>query len=145
MPASLQFTDAQGSAAITNEKPGRGARFAGWTPLGPPAAELATELATPGVVHGFVFGERYEATFRLEYIPNPQVPLIVRLARHLKSGGTVHVITDDAAGREYPTCQMVESAPPTYEKADRALQEWTLTVTLRNVAPVPEEMLCLYE
>ncbi len=142
-PASLQFTDADGSAAITNGKSGPGARFSGWTPIPVTFGDSEDGLGD-GVLYTFTFGDRMDARFALTQIPNDQQPLLERLRRHLTAGGIVHVITGDVADREYTTCQMVKGAPPELEMTDRQLLEWTVTLTLRNVAPDPQPMLCVY-
>lgn len=150
--ASLTWTDAAGTATLTNGKPAPADRFAGWTPRPGLEADRAHALGD-GVLHVFAFGPRYDATFRLEHIPNTAQPLLARLVRHLLGGGVVSVATDDADGRTYPACQLVDGEPPQLELADRALLEWTLTLTVRNVAAPAVagvgaddagELLCIY-
>lgn len=140
--ASIDWTDSTGAASLTNGHTGRLARFQGWTPL--PATIADDAEALTGTRYAFVFAQCYDATFRLELIPDASVPTVARLIRHLLNAGTVSVTTGDTAARVYATCQAPIDAPPVLEMTDRALREWTLTLTLRNTAAAPGEMLCTY-
>lgn len=140
--ASLSWTDSVGSASLDNSEPEPSSRFASWTVLADDMADSAEGLGD-GVVYAFTFGARYGATFTLPYIPNASQALLARFERHAKNGGVFTVTTDDAASRVYATCQVPKGA--TIDKQyDPVLRVWALTLTVRNVAPAPTEMLCLY-
>lgn len=140
--AALVWTDALGSATLTNLKPVPGDRFGNWTPA--PDVLQSEAQALTGAAYGFTFADLYDVTFQLELIPNSEQALAARLVRHLRHFGTVQVETGDTAARVYPTCQAVKGSPPRLTLADRQLLEWTLALTLRNVAASPVEMLCTY-
>lgn len=142
MPGVLSWTDAAGPGTLANGYPaGRRAGFQGWTPLPRMLADDAEALT--GVAHQFKFADLYDVAFRLEEISYADGPTAARLVRHLRTRGLVSVATGDSANRTYPACQAPVGMDPVLEM-DRRTRLWTLSVTLRNVAVVPVEMLCLY-
>lgn len=140
--AALVWTEGATTYTLTNGNPGPAGRFALWTPV--PGVLQSEAQALTGKAYGFQFADLYDATLQLERIPNGQQPLAARLVRHLRRFGVVQAETGDAADRVYPACQAVKDAPPRLTLADPRLLEWTLALTLRNVAAAPVEMLCLY-
>jgi hypothetical protein len=143
MPAAkIDFTDATGAATLTSSLAFPADRFQGWTTIPRLKAEEAESLT--GALHVYEFEALYDAAFRIEGISQANYPIAVRLVRHLLRGNTCAVTTYDASSNVYATCQMVKGAPPTLEMPDRRDREWTLTLTLRNAAATPVELLCRY-
>lgn len=143
MASYLQWTDTEGTATFSNGLPAPGDRFNGWMPLtdvvGPEDEALGT-----GTLYVWAFREDYGARFRIDYIPTSAQGDVMRLIRHLKRGGTVAVYTGDILNRSYPTCQMWKGKPPELGDIDPKSMYRSLTLTLRNVADEPTDMIAVY-
>ena len=141
--ATIGWTDSVGAATLTNAWPAAVKRFNGWRAL--PHALAAEAQALTGVHYEWEFTPCYDATFALDDVANADQAKVMRLIRHAAGGGLFSVTTNDAAARVYAECQCVGR-----ENAPRAEQDpteltWRLTFPrVRNVAAVPEEMLCVY-
>jgi hypothetical protein len=57
---------------------------------------------------------------------------MLRLQRHLKSGGTVSVNTGDATSHVYPTCCLVKGANPKPRLTDTKNLEYSMTFALEK-------------
>jgi hypothetical protein len=140
MASSLVFTDAQGSATLTNGYPAPGDRFAAWVPKSPPKSVEAETLAD-GTLHVFLFHHKYAATFELRHIPQDQVGTAMRLIRWLNEGGEVTVNTGDAESNIY-TCQKVMGSEPELGPPDPVTLRRTLKLTLRNTEAA--DLICTW-
>lgn len=141
MSSSITWTDGGGAATLTNGKPVPADRFTGWTPNSPVVKAEADSLGT-GQPYPFVFRTDYGATFSLDKIPNTSQATVLRLIRWLEAGGVVTVNTGDAANRTYATCYMPKGAHPSFTLSDKRTLEYTLSLTLLNVAAA--DMLAVY-
>jgi hypothetical protein len=142
MATSITFND--GSAGtLTNAKPVPGDRFSNWEPSSPTVGDEAEALGT-GQLYTFTFRNDYLVTFELKQIPQSSLPTMLRLQRHLKSGGTVSVNTGDAASRVYATCCLQKGTDPKPRMTDPKNLEYTMAFALRNVAGSPVDMICQY-
>lgn len=141
MATSLQWTDGTGAATLDNGKPVPGDRFADWRPIPVSVARPVTGLGT-GTRHEWRFRTDYGASFRLDYIVNTDLDLVDRLLLHLYGGGTVTVNTGDSASRTYTAKLAPDSDPTLQMMEDRALLEYSLSLSLINTAAAP--MLCEY-
>lgn len=144
MAVSITWNDGA-AGTLTNLKPaGSGAdRFANWNPSSVPVGDAEEALGT-GQLHTFTFRDDYLVSFELAQIPRSEQALMLRLQRHLMKGGTVVVNTGDTANRSYPTCCMVRGSNPGPKLTDRKSLEYTMAFSLRNVAAVPVDFICIY-
>jgi hypothetical protein len=143
--ASIRFTDAAGTAVVTNGldvlAKGVGSRFAGWLPFAKPIGAVATALGT-GARSMFRFRTDYGASFEMRELETVRLPETLRLMAHLESGGTCAVFTDDSFGRSYASCCLAPGAEPTLAQANATDLTYTLGLTLLNLGNTA--MLCDY-
>lgn len=143
--ASIRFTDAIGTATITNGLDqiarGVGSRFASWVPFQRPVGAVATALGT-GARSMFRFRTDHGASFQMREIETTDLPQVLRLMEHLESGGTCAVFTDDIYGRSYASCCLAPGAEMQLEMASSTDLTYTLSLTLLNLGATP--MLCDY-
>lgn len=148
MATSLVFNDGV-AATLTNGKPGAGGRFANWVPMTKPVGESANRQSD-GALSTFVFRTDYGASFELRGIPVETsggvrpVDVAVRLIAWLMSGGTVTVNTGDVESNSYATCGLMPGTTPSLTLTDRKNLEYTLSLSLINLAGSPAPMLCHY-
>lgn len=142
--ASISFTDTTGSATLTSAWPtGDPRRFRNWTPYSKPFGEGANKLSD-GQLHRFAFRTDHTATFEMPGIANSSMSTALRLIEHLLGdGNTCTVTTDDAASRTYTVC-LAPGTEPEFTLEDPRLIEYTLRLTVLNVATSPTAMLCVY-
>lgn len=143
MATSITWTDAIGAGTLTNSKPVPGDRFSQWEPDSPAVGDDEEALGT-GQLYTFTFRNDYLVTFELKQIPQSSMATMLRLQRHLKSGGTVSVNTGDATSHVYATCCLVKGANPRPRLTDAKSLEYTMGFSLRNVAGSPVDMICVY-
>lgn len=142
--ASITFTDALGTAILTNGESAPADRFASWQPRTIPVGRKR-HAAASGRRHAYIHRDDFGATFELQGIPRTQMAIMDRLVRHLDAGGTVEVETDDAGTRTYAECGLAPGAEPPYPRlTDRVTLEYAMAFSLINVAAVPTPMLCIY-
>jgi hypothetical protein len=140
LASSLEWTDAEGFAELTNGYPAPGDRFAAWVTSSPLKGVEAETLAD-GTLHVYEFHAKYLATFELRYIPQDQWRLAMRLIRHLNRGGEVTVNTGDAEDNVY-TCQKQMGTEPELGPPDPVTLRRTLKLTLRNTEQA--DLLCTW-
>lgn len=116
-------------------------RFTGWTPQSPVVKAEADSLGT-AQPYPFVFRTDYAVTFSLDKIPNTSQATVLRLIRWLEAGGVVTVNTGDASNRTYASCYLPKGAHPSFTQTDKRFLEYTLSLTLVNVAAA--DMLAIY-
>lgn len=143
MSTSITWTDAGGAATLNNGKPVPGDRFSQWEPSSPTVRDEEESLAT-GQLYTFTFRSDYLVTFELRQIPQSSMATMLRLQRHLTSGGTVSVNTGDATSHVYATCCLQKGADPKPRLADPRNLEYSMSFALRNVAGSPVDMICQY-
>lgn len=149
MSTSITFTDGIGAATLTNGKPTPGDRFGNWVPSTMPIGESAVRQSD-GATTMFVFRTDYGASFELSQIPVATtggvrlVDIADRLIAWLLSGGTCAVNTGDVGSSAYATCGLKPGTTPTLTFSDRKNLEYTLTLSLINLAGSPVAMLCHY-
>lgn len=143
MSSTITWTDSEGGGSLDNGMPSPGDRFNGWTPLTEVIGAEEEALGT-GLLYVWEFRADYGARFRIDHIPTSSQAMVLRLMRHLRRGGTVTVNTGDAVGRSYPTCQMWKGRPPELGEPDPKTMFRSLTLTLRNVAASPTDMIAIY-
>ena len=147
--ASITFTDATGTATLTNGKPAPMDRFNSWTPFTVPYGDPARRQSDMRLVL-FELGTMYGAGFELRKIPvqavggTRYVTVALRLIAHLLRGGTCSVATDDAVSSTYATCGLAPDADPSLVLSDPKQLEYTLALRLINLAAVPTHMVCHY-
>src|SRR4051794_17818472 len=116
--ASISFTDAFGSATLTNGKPSPADRFANWTPKSVPFGDAANRQSD-GALTRLKLRDDYGATFDLTMIPvatsggNRLADIADRLCYHLQNGGTCTVTTGDVDANAYATCGLMPGTTPT--------------------------------
>lgn len=149
MTASIAFTDGIGAATLTNVLPSGAARFSNWVPTTKPVGATAVRQSD-GATTMFVFRTDYGATFDFEHLPVKTiggvraVDIAARLVAWLMQGGTCAVNTGDVEANSYATCGVMPGSTPTLRLADRKTLEYTLSLSLINLAGSPVPMLCHY-
>jgi hypothetical protein len=147
--ASIIFTDAVGTATLTNGKPGRAAQFANWCPTTRPVGD-AIERDADGARIMFQVRDDFGATFELRRIPSATIggvsmaDVADRLRAHLLRGGTCAVQTEDDASHTYATCGLAPSAEPQLTMSDARTIEFTLSLALIDLSVTPTQMVCHY-
>ena len=130
MASSLEFTDDDGTATLTNGYPAPGDRFAMWQ-TDSPLASVEAEALADGTLHVYEFHAKYLASFELRDIPQDQWLVAMRLIRHLNRGGEVTVNTGDAEDNVY-TVQKQKGTKPELGPPDRVTLRRTLKLVVRN-------------
>lgn len=143
MSTSIAFTDATGSATLTNGLPSPGDRFTDWTPIsqdeeGTPVYTLAT-----GARQRWKYRTDYGASFSLDKIPVAELDVVMRLLRWLRTGGSVTVNTGDRIARSYTAKAFPGwTIPEGPAFSDHQMLTYTLALKLKNTASA--DMLCNY-
>lgn len=141
MSTSIVFTDAIGTATLTNSKPTPADRFTDWTPVTPANEDAVYTLA--GARSRWRYAQYYGASFTLDKIPVVDMDIILRLLRWLQTGGSVTVNTGDTSDRIYTATAFPNwDIPEGPELSDNKVLWYTLKLKLRNTASV--DMLCNY-
>lgn len=143
MSTSIDFTDALGSASLTNSKIVPGDRFASWAPRSVPftAGDETNALGT-GDLYIFEYREDHSASFEIVGIPYSSLDLMLRLQNHLESGGIVEVVTGDQDANVYPECCLAPDSSIEIQFTDNVTMEFTVSMTLLNLDAA--QMLCRY-
>lgn len=145
----VRFTDSEGTAYLSNEKPFPGNRFANWTPDSSPFGQRAARQSD-GAETMFRLRTDHTASFDIPGIPSRVIDgvnpaeIALRLKYHLENGGTCTVATGDAIGSVYSPCGLVPGSRPQLVLADRRAIEYTLSLQLLNLAAVPARMFTRY-
>lgn len=149
MATSITFTDGVGAATLTNGKPTPGDRLSSFVPLTKPVGDSVSRQSD-GAISMFVFRTDYGASFTLTQIPVATtggvrlVDIAARLIAWLMLGGTCVVNTGDVGSASYATCGLMPGTTPTLQLADRVNLEYTLSLSLINLAASPVAMVCHY-
>ena len=147
MATQIDFTDATGAATLTNSKQTPADRFANWTPFVLSIGDSAARQSD-GALTMFRTRTDYGAAFELRMIPssgaNSKLTIAMRLIAHLMNGGTCAVTTGDAASSAYATCGLTPGTTPQLVMSDKRAIEYTLSLSLLNVAGSPVAMVCRY-
>lgn len=149
MATSITFTDGIGAATLTNGKPSPGDRFSNWIQSTKPIGDSAPRQSD-GRLSMFVFRTDYGASFELTQIPVATtggvrlVDIAARLVAWLLSGGTCAVNTGDVASAAYATCGLAPGTTPSLTLSDKRNLEYSLSLSLINVAGSPVAMSCNY-
>jgi hypothetical protein len=85
----------------------------------------------------------YKASFEMPRIPQTSEDLLQRFKYFAESGGLFTVTTDDAESNEYAECQVAENTKIAITK-NRETMEWTLSMTIVNMAVSPIALRCFY-
>lgn len=141
--AEILFTDATGAATLQSSWPVPADRFRNWTPYQRPIGEGA---------HGLGDGQRYQYQFRTDHgaslempgIVNTDLAIALRFQAHLLGGGVCEVRTEDTLASVYPTCGLAPDGDVEITLEDRAMLEYTVRVTVIDVAASPVPMVCEY-
>jgi hypothetical protein len=142
--ASITFTDTTGAATLQSAWPSSINRFNSWVPFSRPIGEGANRLSN-GQRHQFRFRTDYGASFEIRGIANTDVDIALRLQEHLLGdGNTCTVTTGDASSRVYTTCALAPGTEPELSGPDPETLEYTLSLTVIDVATTPTPMLCEY-
>lgn len=149
MATTITFTDTVGAATLKNGKPSPADRFANWVPLSRDVGDSAPRMSD-GAVSMFVYRTDYGCSFELRSIPVAAVSgvrlveVADRLIKHLLRGGTCAVNTGDSASSSYATCGLMPGTTPSLVQSDAAHLEYTLSLSLINLAGSPVAMVCRY-
>lgn len=147
--ATITFTDVVGAATLKNGKTSPADRFANWTPTTRPIG-ASSNRQSDGARSMFTLRTDYGASFELRGIPVAAVSTVrlvevaERLIAHLLRGGTCAVNTGDVSTSAYATCGLMPGAESQLSMSDPRLLEYTLSLSLINLAGSPVAMVCRY-
>lgn len=147
MSTQIDFTDATGAATLTNSKTTPADHFANWAPFITSVGDSAARQSD-GAITMFRTRTDYGASFELRMIPSSgagsKLTIAMRLIAWLQNGGTCAVTTGDAASSTYSTCGLTPGTTPQLVMSDKRMIEYTLSVSLINLAGSPVAMVCRY-
>lgn len=142
--ASITFTDGIGTATITQADDGMPtSRFNNWRPNPMPIGEAAHGLGD-GFLYRFKHRSDYRASFEMPRIKATDEDIVQRFKMHAEEGGVFTVTTDDSESNEYTECQRAPDSEIEFELSDVELLEYTLRLTVLNVATSPVPLRCVY-
>jgi hypothetical protein len=150
MASTITFTDAIGAATLKNGKPVPGDRFSAWTLRSVPVGDFA-HRQSDGALSRFKVRDDYGVSFELRAIPVRTtggvrlVDIADRLVYHLLNGGTCTVNTGDTASSSYATLGLMPGTEPQLTLSDPRMLEYTLAVSLINLAGSPVRLVCYYD
>lgn len=149
MATTITFTDTVGAATLKNGKTSPADRFANWVPMSRDVGDSAPRMSD-GAITMFVYRTDYGASFELRNIPIAAVggvrlvEVADRLIRHLLRGGQCAVNTGDSASSAYATCGLMPGTTPSLSQSNPKLLEYSLSLSLINLAGSPVAMVCRY-
>jgi hypothetical protein len=149
MTATITFVDGIGAATLSNGKPGPASRFGNWVPSTMPIGDAKVVQGTGATVM-FTYRTDYLASFELAHIPVETsggvrlVDVATRLIAWLHAGGTCAVNTGDVEANSYATCGIAPGTKAKLALTDRKNLEYTLTLSLINLAVSPGPLVCHY-
>lgn len=149
MASTITFTDTVGAATLKNGKPAPGDRFSNWVPMSRPVGDVAYRLSD-GAMTRVLIRTDYGASFEVRGIPIALVggvrlvEIADRLILHLLKGGTCAVLTGDASASSYTTCGLMPGTSPSLVQSRAELLEYSLSLSLINLAVSPVAMVCRY-
>lgn len=149
MSTSIVFTDAIGAATLTNGKPSPGDRLSNFVPDPQPIGDSVNRASDLALMM-FKTADQYGCSFDLTQIPVATtgglrlVEIAARLVYHLLNGGTCAVNTGDVSSSSYATCGLMPGTKPTLRLSDKTNLEYTLSLSLINLAASPVMMVCRY-
>ncbi len=129
MSATLTWTDAVGSASLSNIAQIPVSRFDGWTPDVKSIGETAFSLDT-GKLYQFEFRVDDLVSFRIDNLKGSQLALMRRLKLHLLRGGEVAVSASNELGENFSVCTLAPDTQPQISEPNRE-REYTFSVTLK--------------
>lgn len=149
MATTITFTDGIGAATLSNAKPVPGDRLTGWVTHTKPVGD-STNRQSDGALTMFVYRTAFGCSFSLTQIPVATASgvrladVADRLIAWLLQGGTCTVNTGDVEGNSYATCGLMPNTTPTLTLSDTKNLEYTLSLSLINLAGSPVRMVCHY-
>lgn len=147
--ARIIFTDSVGGpVTLQSDYPEPACRFAGWTPIEAPQGEAGHAQDT-GARTMSRTSWRYGANFALPGLGmgvavGSPLDLADRLIGHLLKGGRCQVIPEDAEGSDYATCGIMPDSTPALVLTDPTNLQYTLSLSVINVATSPVPMNAYY-
>lgn len=148
MATTITFNDGA-AATLTNGKPTPGDRFSNWVVQTKPVGDTANRQSD-GALMMFAFRTDYGASFELSQIPIAtaagvrMADVAARLLAWLLQGGTCAVNTGDVETNSYATCGLMPGTTPSLTLSDKKNLEYTLSLSLINLAGSPVAMVCHY-
>ena len=121
--------------------PGMGQRFLGFLPDINP--DGPSEVApADGTTYRWEFFVYQLATMTIQGLTPDEIPVALRLKRHLMNGGSADVETEDASTNVY-TVKMAPGTTPSLSGPDSSTYEYSFTASVFNTDPaVP--LICEY-
>jgi hypothetical protein len=139
--AYIEWEDSDGTGVLTPSYPnGPARRFRNWTPAVVPVGPARYALGTG---RRFLYEHRrdYRASFEVPGLKPTQHALVHRFVLHALKGCAFFVYTEDKNAATYE-CRLAEDGEPEYTFEDTQQLEYTVRVTVKNLAAAP--MLCDY-
>ena len=147
MATTIVFTDATGAVTLSNGMPVPADRFDKWAilpPIVPDKNAAVVYRVGSGQLDAFVFRTDYGASFEWSKIARSKQSDFDRFLRHIMSGGQFQVNTGDASSHSYATCGLWPESTPAFDMSDQTMMEYTLRVSILNLADTPGPLLCQY-
>ena len=140
--ASITFPDGSSTLTLTTAESGTTSRFNNWVPIPDSIGERGR-----GLGDGFLYQYRHRvdnmATLELPRISNTEEATLQLFRLYAESGGIFIVTTDDTESNQYPECQLAENSHVEF-RLNRETLEYTLSMTILNVAASPGPLRCVY-
>jgi hypothetical protein len=146
--ARLTFTDDVGAATLQSDWPSPADRFGNWTPIKRPVGDSANRLSDE-TLYMFRTSWRYGASFEIRGLgmgaaAGSALDIADRLIAHLLNGGSCAVFTEDKLSSSYATCGLMPGVAPSLQQTDARSIEYTISLSLINLAGSPVQMICHY-
>jgi hypothetical protein len=127
----IYFTDATGLASLDCVAP----RFRGWLPDIDVVADSHVAVGT-GLTYAYEHRTDYVLDTSIEHMAADEIPVALRLKRHLLLGGECCVVTEDLDDNAY-RCVVRPGAVPEMSGPDPATLHYALALPLKHVSDLP--------
>lgn len=144
----ITFTDGVGAATLQSDYPIPACRFQGWTPKSNPQGQATTAQEDSARAMNRT-SWRYGVAFSMHGLgmgaaAGSALDIADRLVGHLLAGGTCAVYTEDVLGTSYATCGLMPGTTPDITLSDDRHLDYSLSLSLINLADVPVPMVAYY-
>jgi hypothetical protein len=94
------------------------------------------KVALTRAVHAFTFREDYTVAVTIRHLQPAQLTTALTLKRHLMTGGTVTLNTDDVDGATYSDIQLAPGTTPDIKNDDDDRLHYSFTCVLVDDSPI---------
>ena len=141
MPASITFDDGAGAQTITPSP--SVSRFNRWQPTPDTIGERANAVAD-GRLYQWTHRTDFGASFELPHLANSGEAVLQAFLLWANAGGAFTVTTGDSESNVYTEVQVAPGTRAELSDPDPETIEYTLSLTVINVATTPVPLRCVY-